>query len=256
MTDAKPNALAEWPELQRRIAASGTVVFLDYDGTLTPIAPRPELAVLSASMRNTLQCIANRWPTAIVTGRALDQILRMLDMPGLTCAGSHGFDIQGPHTRHQVGRAERQTINAAFDRIRQRTAGTEGILIENKTFSVAVHYRLVPPQLIDSVTSATREVANELGLRVTGGKSIIEMRPDLDWDKGRAVDWLAARHPGSIPLYIGDDVTDEDAFRAVRGRGIGIVVTAEPRETAASYSLAGIGEVEELLERLCRVATA
>lgn len=256
MTIAKPDALVLWDDLRARIAACGVIVFLDYDGTLTPIAPRPDLAVLSPSMRNTLRILASRWPTAIVSGRALAQIEELVEIPGLIYAGSHGFDIRGPDLRCQVGLEARNSINTAFSEVSSRLHGVKGVLVENKTFSVAVHFRLVPAPARTLVIETTREVAAHHGLRVTGGKEIVEMRPNIDWDKGAAVRWLSARHPGRIPLYIGDDTTDEDAFRAIASDGIAILVSSAPRETAAAYTLRDVAAVEEFLRRLCEIPTS
>jgi trehalose 6-phosphate phosphatase len=253
MTIAKPDALDQWDDLRSRLDEAGVIVFLDYDGTLTPIVARPDQAVLTPEMRNTLRHLANRWPTAIVTGRSLEQIEQLVNVPGITYAGSHGFDIRGPGIRYQVGAQARDAINHAFAEIVQMIGGIEGVLVENKTFSVAVHFRLVPPGLKQKVIEATHEVARKHGLRVTGGKQVIEMRPDVDWDKGTAIRWLAERLPGRTPLFIGDDVTDEDAFRAIRGDGITILVSAEPRETAAEYSLRDVEAVHEFLRRLAEI---
>lgn len=253
MKDAKPDALDVWNELQARLVSSGVVVLLDYDGTLTPIAQRPDLAVLSPAMRDTLRRVANCWPTAIVTGRALDQIQKLVGMPELTYAASHGFDIEGPGVRYQVGKESQKEIDKAFEEITERIDRIEGVLIENKVFTIAVHFRLVAPDRTAAVIAATREVAAAHGLRVTGGKMVIEMRPDIDWDKGTAVRWLAARHAAYVPLFIGDDATDEDAFRAIRDDGIGVLVASTPRETTASYMLPDVAGVEELLRRLSTI---
>jgi len=253
MTSAKPDALERWNDLCACISASGVAVFLDYDGTLTPIAPRPELAVLSPSMRSTLRLVAKHWPTAIVTGRSLDQIQRLVDLSGLTYAASHGFDIHGPGLQYQVGRNARNAIHAACFDITQKIADVEGVLIENKTFSVAVHFRLVAPENTQRVIDATRSTGLHHRLRVTGGKQVIELRPDIDWDKGAAIRWLAGRHPGRIPLFIGDDLTDEDGFRAIADNGISILVAAEPRETAARFTLRDVDAVETFLQLLCRI---
>lgn len=250
MTIAKPDALDQWDDLRSRLDAAGVIVFLDYDGTLTPIVARPDMAVLTPTMRNTLRHIANRWPTAIVTGRGLEQIEQLVNVPGITYAGSHGFDIRGPGIRYQVSTNARDAIDHAFADIVEIIGDIEGVLVENKTFSVAIHFRLVPPAWKPKVIEATHEVARRHGLRVTGGKQVIEMRPDVDWNKGTAIRWLAGRYPGHVPLFIGDDVTDEDAFRAIRDDGITILVTAEPRETAAEYSLRDVQAVHEFLQRL------
>jgi trehalose-phosphatase len=139
--------------------------------------------------------------------------------------------------------------------LRRDLAGIEGLLIEPKRFAVSIHFRLVDERAIPQIERAVDDAAAALpGLRKAHGKKLFELRPDIDWDKGRALLWLldalGLDRPDVVPLYIGDDLTDEDAFAAVAGRGVGILVTEEPRDTAAEYSLRDTGEVRELLERL------
>jgi trehalose-phosphatase len=128
-----------------------------------------------------------------------------------------------------------------------------GVQLERKRFSLAVHYRRVPEGNVKAVREAVaRAQARHPALRVTSGKKVFELQPDVDWDKGRAVLWLieTLQLRDALPVYIGDDATDEDAFRALAGRGAGIAVLEAPRPTAAAYSLAGPAEVRELLAAL------
>ena len=157
--------------------------------------------------------------------------------------------------QHEGGVAAAPALRAAEQELRVRLAGVNGTMVEGKAFAVAVHYRLVPEDKVPDVKEAVNAVAAEYpALRVTGGKKILELRPRVAWDKGRAVLWLLrALHldlAEVCPTYIGDDVTDEDAFEALADRGIGIVVRDGPRETAARYALDHPEQVRRFLEAL------
>lgn len=251
-----PSALSSWPDLKRVIGGRPLAIFLDYDGTLTPIVSRPEEAVLGDDMRASLAWLSAAWPTVIVTGRARDDVERLVALDTLSYAGSHGFDIAAPGPpplRHVVADEHLPAVRIAADALRAALHDIEGVRVEDKRFAVAVHYRLVADDLVARVEEAVdRVVAGEPMLRKTGGKKIFEVRPAIEWDKGRAVLWLLnAMTAGSdaMPVYLGDDVTDEDAFVAIAGRGIGVVVGEDGPPTHASYALRDPAEVRALLER-------
>lgn len=182
----------------------------------------------------------------------------LVGLDQLNYAGSHGFDIAGPAAsglRLEVAPDVIPVLAGAAQELRRALAGVPGALVEDKRFSVAVHYRLVPENLVPEVERVVdRALAARPQLRKTLGKRIFELRPALEWDKGKAVLWLLQAldlaGPEVVPLYLGDDVTDEDAFRALAGRGLGILVAELPRSTAARYLLQDALEVEELLRRL------
>jgi len=237
------------------LAGRRPALFLDYDGTLTPIVDRPDRALLSDAARAAVARLAGLCPVAVVSGRDLDDVSTMVGLEGLVYAGSHGFDIRGPGLRRQIGLEYAPALERAAEALRRGLDGIPGALVERKRFAIAVHTRLVAPDAKAAVADAVRAAAAaEPDLRVTGGKEIHELRPNLPWDKGRAVlaliDALGLADAGTVPVYIGDDETDEDAFRALAGRGIGIRVMDRPAATAAAWSLPDTDAVRVFLEGL------
>jgi trehalose-phosphatase len=260
-----PSALDRWEDVERRLRGRELAVFLDYDGTLSPIVERPEDAVLSAATRDALRRLAGRFPVTIVSGRGREDVADKVAIDSLVYAGSHGFDIAGPPTptggpiRHQVGEGVPQRIEEASARLEEALAGIPGARVEPKRFAVAVHFRQSPEEAVPRVEAAVDRVASALpGLRKTHGKKIFELRPDLEWDKGHALLWvleaLGLDRPGVAPLYVGDDVTDEDAFRELNrrfgDRALGVLVAEEPRASEARFRLRDPEEVRRFLERL------
>jgi len=249
-----PSALEHVQEIAGR---SGRVaVFLDYDGTLTPIVSQPENAWLSDSMRQTLQELAAQTPVAILSGRDLDDVRQRAGIDDIVYAGSHGFDIAGPHgLRRQMATEFLPKLDTVENELHKRLDGISGALVERKRFSIAAHYRNVKEEDIPRVKRAVAEAAaRHRELRRIDGKKVYELLPDIEWDKGKAVLWLLEAlgldRENSRSIYIGDDVTDEDAFRALERRGIGILVSEESQPTAARYSLGEPAEVERFLRLL------
>lgn len=260
-----PSALERRDGLARRLAGRQPAVFLDYDGTLTPIVERPELAVLSEAMRAVVRALASRCPVAIVSGRDRADVERLVGIDDLIFAGSHGFDIRVPGGR-RIQREEGAEFAALLDSVKARlhrdVEPIAGSLIEPKKSSVAVHYRQVAEADRPAIKAVVDAIlADHDTLRVTPGKMVYEIQPKLDWNKGKAVLWLLEAldltAPEVLPLYFGDDITDEDAFAALSGRGIGIYVgsgddTLEDRPTAADYTLDHPDDVGRLLDTLAR----
>jgi alpha,alpha-trehalase len=247
-------ALEHVQEIARR---SGRIaVFLDYDGTLTPIVSQPENAWISDSMRQVLRQLAARAPVAILSGRDLDDVRRRVKLDSIVYAGSHGFDIAGPNgLRRQMATEFLANLDMAEKELREALDGIPGARVERKRFSIAAHYRNVEENDITRVKRTVDEVAaRHRELRRIDGKKVYELLPDIDWDKGKAMLWLLETlglERGNVrPIYIGDDSTDEDAFRALQQRGIGILVSEQPRTTAARYLLKTPAEVERFLREL------
>jgi trehalose 6-phosphate phosphatase len=251
---AIPSALERVDEIRARATGRRLAVFLDYDGTLTPIVDRPEDAWLAPAMRERVARLAARLPVAVVSGRDLADVRGRVGLEGITYAGSHGLDIDGPGGRRDAGPAAAAAVARATAVLRRRVGSVAGVVIEPKRFGVSVHYRLVDPAAVPALVDAVDQVVREAaGLRRRDGKMVLEVQPDVPWDKGRAVQSLVTLLGGRRAvhaLYLGDDRTDEDAFRALRSGGTGIVVWSAPRPTAARYHLRDPDEVGALLDAL------
>jgi trehalose-phosphatase len=251
-----PSALDSFDAVWERLGRRPPVVCLDYDGTVAPIAPRPEAAILDAPMRETLERVAAELTLVVISGRDLDDVMHLASVAGAWYAGSHGFDVSGPggfHYQHPGAIAALGALDAAADRLDVGLSGVEGAWVERKHFAVAVHYRQVAEADVPRVLAVYDEVAANAPLRRSAGKMVVELRPDVDWDKGAALRYLlddVLVAPHGRPLYVGDDLTDEDAFAAVAADGVGVVVHGGDHSTAAQFSLADPAEVRTLLERL------
>jgi trehalose-phosphatase len=251
-TKKLPSALQQLDEIKTRIANKELGIFLDYDGTLTPIVRRPEDAVLSGKMKTVLREVAKRYSVAVVSGRDLRDVQKLVDLDGIFYAGSHGFEITGPNIYYQYAENFLPVLDEAESEIRSALEQVSGVVVERKKFSIAVHYRAAAQEDIPTVEKVVDHVSEgHPELRKAGGKKIFELQPKVEWNKGKAVlrllEALGMNKPEVIPMYIGDDLTDEDAFRVIRESGIGIVVREESRPTEASYALDSTDEVHDFL---------
>jgi trehalose 6-phosphate phosphatase len=262
-----PDALESFEEVERLIAGRTPAVFLDYDGTLTPIVDRPEDALISESMRDVVRDLARRCTVCVVSGRDRRVVQELMGVDDLVVAGSHGFDIWSPGegtVQHQAGSGTEELIERVTARLHEELDDIPGVLIEPKKVSVAAHYRLADEEHRPRVREVVERLLDEHPdeLKVTPGKMVFEIQPKLDWDKGKAVlyllEALGLDRDDVVPLYLGDDITDEDAFAALVDRGLGIFV-GDPddpevtgRTSAAHFVLHSIEEVERFLDRLAR----
>jgi len=280
-----PSALEHLDEIEARMRNQQLAFFLDYDGTLTPIVDNPSEAKLTEEARAVVRGLAASHPTAIVSGRARATAQGLVQLDELYYAGSHGFDITGPLRRREnqssaggsdasgealpsisfrVADSFRPALEEAKARAEEALSGIPGALVEDNTFSVSIHYRMVAEENREKINEVVCNLLTEMPmLRRTYGKMVYELRPSAEWDKGKAVEWLLEQikkeykeqalevEQDFFPLYIGDDVTDEDAFRVMGNLdGLGIIVsdTALEGSTAASYSLRSPVEVVQFLD--------
>ncbi|WP_309230640.1 trehalose-phosphatase [Nocardia sp. SYP-A9097] len=252
-----PDALASWSRVRDLLDTGKSAVLMDFDGTLSDIVPDPAAATLVPGSAEVLGRLAEICPVAIVSGRDLADLRARVDVAGIWYAGCHGFELQAPdgttHLHEAAPGAERALADAAGE-LRERLADIDGVRLEHKRFAVAVHYRQVDSTRIGAVIAAVHELARRSGLRVSGGRKVVELRPDVDWDKGTALRWILDRLAvPAVPIYLGDDLTDEDGFDAIESDGLAIVVRHGEdgdRRTAARFSVSGPAAVRDFLNEL------
>ena len=260
--DSLPSALEKKEEILEQLRERTPAIFLDYDGTLTPIVDDPKEATLPDKTRKVIRRLAKYYSLAVISGRDLGDVQGMVGIDNIAYAGSHGFDIAGPSGKYrneEMGEPFLPMIEGAEQELRKAISDIPEARVEHKRFAVTLHYRQVRSADINRLRQRFDRVsAHYPGLRKSGGKKVIELTPNIDWDKGRALLYLVkALYTDSskaVALYIGDDITDEDAFRAISDRGISIVVGHEKRETAAHYALRDPNEVAKFLQELAALA--
>ncbi|OQX81157.1 MAG: trehalose-phosphatase [Candidatus Omnitrophica bacterium 4484_70.1] len=230
---------------------------LDYDGTLTSIVDRPELARLSSTMREIIEVLVQRYKVAVISGRTRENIEELVGIRKIIYAGNHGLDIAGEGISMVHPHAEQllPAIVRLAEDLQKELSHIKGILIEKKKFSVAIHWRLVEEKWVEEIESLVERIIQDSpSFRLLRGKKVLEIMPSVDWNKGKALRWIIQRlgisWEGTTVVHIGDDATDEDVFRLVRTRGIGILVSPHPQESAADFRLSSPEEVKKLLEEI------
>ncbi|KAL9234251.1 hypothetical protein vseg_009139 [Gypsophila vaccaria] len=260
-----PSALQMFDNIVRASKGKKIVMFLDYDGTLSPIVQDPDRAFMSQEMRAAVKEVAKHFPTAIVSGRGKDKVYDFVKLKELYYAGSHGMDIEGPSNEKsdksilcQPANEFLPMINEVYDKLVRTTSSIEGAKVESNKFCLSVHFRCVDEKKWPELAEQVKEVMNDYPkLKMTNGRKVLEIKPTIKWDKGNALEFLLealgfANSKDVLPIYIGDDRTDEDAFKVLRKRkqGFGILVSKFPKETNAAYTLQDPSEVMCFLQRL------
>lgn len=256
MSQSLPDFFSQIDHVNERIAGKTVLLFLDYDGTLTPIVATPDQAIISADMRQAVIQASERHKTAIVSGRATADVRDKVQIDNIYYAGSHGFEIVDPDgNTHENPQALsiRETVKNIYALLKERTAEIEGALVEDVKYTISVHYRLVAekdvPRIEEIVSSVLKEFSD---FRRTSGKKVFEVRPRIDWDKGKAVQWILKAlnfdPQKNIAIYIGDDTTDEDAFSVLKDIGFGILVADHPKLSKAEYQVKDPSDVKKVLE--------
>lgn len=243
-------------KIERRITAANHIaLFLDFDGTLSPIVPVPAEAQLEPEIRSTLSTLIERpdFFVSIVSGRAIADLRERVGLPNLIYVGNHGFEIESDSTCFREPRAQalRQELRALSLQLKLALSDTDGLEIEDKGLTLSVHFRRVVEQLHDWVRSVTfSTVSRWQSFECREGKLVLEIRPQVDWHKGYAIKWIVREvlPYGSLPICIGDDATDEDAF-AVISEGITIRVGGS-EDTKAQYLVPDVHAAGRFLEWL------
>ncbi|MDO9509321.1 MAG: trehalose-phosphatase [Thermovirgaceae bacterium] len=259
-----PRALSRLDEIGKAAFGKDMFVALDFDGTLAPINNDPKAVEISAEMKKRLKNLAMRCRVSILTGRDILDIKERVGLEELFYSGSHGFEISGPHESgifFEAGSEYLPALDRAEESLRVSIGNIPGAVVDRKKFSISVHYRLVGEDLVPTLKNSVWDVARSIkGLRARPDKKAIEILPGMKWNKGSALLWLlkatGMSPENSFTISMGDDVTDEDTFRAIKGRGAGIIVTETepPRSTFADYRLQSTAEAGRFIEILERIA--
>lgn len=226
--------------------------FLDYDGTLLAIRKKPGLAKISRKTRRLLKSLAKeKWTKVfIVTGRTLKNIKYLIGLKSISYIGNHGFELEDRNLTFFNKKAEdsKRAIRAIYRNLR-KSLKIKDAIIENKFYTLSIHYRLVKKRYLEILKSKVYNIAAPYRKKgiilITEGKKVLEIRPNLRWNKGSMVRWMIRklRIRGGLPVYIGDDKTDEDAFKALRESGLTILVSKKPVPTEAKFRLKSPREV-------------
>jgi trehalose-phosphatase len=254
---ALPSALDEYLIIVNSVQnAGGAIFFLDFDGTISPIVNDPVKARLPDDIKQLLKRFAALYPVCIISGRALGDITERVGLEGVYYSGSHGLEISGPKGVsfvHPKAEGIKPLILDIHELLKQKIMD-EGVLLELKPFSLAVHYRNVHSKADEE---RAKEIVVDLvyqydELRLQHGKKVLEVNPNILWNKGFAVKWLSEKlkkeNKAYLSVYLGDDLTDEDAFVVVkRSGGTGILVGSHGSATSARWKLRDISEVKKFL---------
>ncbi|MBI2860431.1 MAG: trehalose-phosphatase [Chloroflexi bacterium] len=259
-----------WASFEADVRAAEHVLLLsDFDGTLAPIAPRPADAVMPPEVRDKLQSLSQKphRSAGIISGRSLAEVRAMVGIEGVYYAGNHGLEIEGPDLNyvHPGAEASRKAMSELCRQLSAALGGVEGVIIEDKGLSLSVHYRLVAGDREAGVADAFDRTAAPWSsrgkVRITAGKKVWEIRPPIDWHKGKAVETLAAQirsltgHARLLTIYLGDDKTDEDAFSVLRRpHGWSIFIRDGGDSSSAEFFLRSPAEVSLFLSRLIEIS--
>ncbi|MFC2043842.1 trehalose-phosphatase [Chloroflexota bacterium] len=259
--------LSAWAKIGHQLKyASHILLLADYDGTLTPIVQRPELANLSKDTRLLLKALSHQQQLtlAIISGRALTDLKHKVRIRDIIYAGNHGLEIEGPGINFVYPMAKEiiPILDVLHSLLSQSLRAIEGALVENKGLSLSVHYREVTEDKIEEVKNILERVAASAQasgtVRITTGKKMYEIRPTVDWNKGNATELLMQRYGKGdrkselLSIFLGDDLTDEDAFKVIEDyeNGISVAVGNTRQNTIARYFLESPDEVVKFLGML------
>lgn len=250
-------------DIAARLSGTPLVVMLDVDGTLAPIAPRPEDAAVAPATRAVLErLVASPGVTVVlVSGRSAGDAFGIVRVNGVWTVGNHGFEILTPagEVETDADSADQSAaITQAARELEPIVAAVHGARLENKRWTLSIHYRLAARDAVPALRSAVERVALGLRLRMTDGKEVVEVRPAVQVDKGTAVVTMGERLHGfdanASILFAGDDRTDEDAFRSLRLRSARAVTIrvddGAANETAAELTMRDPAAVHDFLEWL------
>ncbi|MBN1190721.1 MAG: trehalose-phosphatase [Dehalococcoidales bacterium] len=256
-----------WPKIADNVNNAKQVLFLsDFDGTLTPIVEQPEAAVLDNDTRRLIEALVHhpRFTVGVISGRSLADLKEKVNIDGLIYAGNHGFEIEGPDISfiNPLANEIKPFLRIVWGALTMAFSTIKGVLVEDKGISLSVHYRQAPEEKSGEIRSIIENsIQGPLSsgiIKLTSGKKVFEVRPAVNWDKGNAIRMLMKKYgkggrlSGLLPVYMGDDLTDEDGFRIIEKYGFGITIhVGEPSTpSSARYYLTSPLEVQQFLNKL------
>jgi len=254
--------LDQWPRLALELGRSRSAcILLDFDGTLSPFAAKPHLVTIPAEAKSALIELSQdrRIRVGVISGRSLADIRQMVGVPGIYYAGNHGLELEGPDLKfaHPCAEERRGEVADFAGALTRLLSGFEGAIVEDKGLTASVHYRLVRRGEVEPLLRAVEEEARgRRGLVLRHGKRVVEIRPDIPWGKGEAAELvITIMGEGCLPVYVGDDETDEEAFRSPMIHWtVRVMDPATP--TAARYWLRSVAEVHAFLGKLVSWSSA
>lgn len=244
-------------EIRKKLSTENPALFLDFDGTLAPIVKWPENAALSYEMKLTLSTLAGRHPVTIISGRDRLDVEERVGIPNINYVGSHGFDMRlagEPAFSLPEAASAQLEIQECYQAL-EDLKKIPGTVIEKKSYALAIHYRNVSIKNMPFIQEFVEQAAmKSQNLKLTHGKMVFDLRPNMDWHKGRALMWvldqLNAKSQSLFPVFLGDDLTDEDAFKSIAQSGLGIFIGKPGFATQAHYFLPEQKDVLEFLRAL------
>lgn len=246
--------------IEERLRDKFILLLLDYDGTLAPIAETPKGAFMRKDTKELLEKLSRNpyCKLGIISGRSLKDLKGMVGIEGVIYAGNHGLEIESPKIKFESQASPRlkSIIQNISGRLQKRLSGIKGALIEDKGLTLSIHFRLVEEKDMPAFKKVICEVTDPYvaqdNIKIDSGKKVYEIKPPIKWDKGKVALWLLARQQFAsgekkvFPVYIGDDVTDEDAFRALKRKGLTISV-GKSEASSADFYLKSTDDVAKFL---------
>ena len=250
------------------LVGGGTILMIaDYDGTLSPHVGEPSQAWLEPGVRDHLRSLSTcaRVRLSIISGRDLVDLRARVGVPDAIYAGCHGLEVDGPDMAfsHPEAEAQQDSLRMVGLALNQRRASVEGMRVEAKRLGLAIHYRDVPAERLREVEVALARAIQKSGhrLKVFHGARVIEILPQVGWNKGRCALWIreAVQRQSQRPvmtLYMGDDWTDEHAFEALEGQALTIKVGGGVPTSRARYRLPDVEAAQKLVADLAALVPA
>ncbi len=255
-----------WSALKKELSDKYIILFLDFDGTLAPIVDTPRNAFIPQEIKELLRDLSksSKCKVTIISGRALKDIRKIIGLKRVIYSGNHGLEIEGAgiEFKSRVSPRLKLIIRHIYKDIVGGLSEIKGVLIEDKLLTISVHYRMIEKKDIQEFMRIFNKIVNPYitrgEIKINPGKKVYEIKPPVVWNKGKAVLWLLARQDFFskknivFPIYAGDDVTDEDAFKVLKNKGLTIFV-GERGDSEAQYYFKNQKKTAEFLRLIANL---